>query len=138
MAPTDYEHTVIWRDRFVNFRYPLEGYADHREKVKVAILDTGIDLCMFEDSPFLERIKDKKSFLGDAAEQEQEGACNSRDPAAVDASVHDETPERHGSYIAKLILSYAPWADIYIARIVKDHKTPMDPNSFAKVKRDPS
>ncbi|KAI9901005.1 hypothetical protein N3K66_005267 [Trichothecium roseum] len=132
MAPTDFEHTVIWLDRFLNFRYPLEGYADHREKVKVAILDTGIDLCMFKDSPFLERIKERKSFLSDAEQPKQEGTCNGSDSTSAKASVHDETPERHGSYIAKLILSYAPWADIYVARVVKDHKTSMDPNCFAK------
>jgi subtilisin family serine protease len=76
--------------------------------VKIAVLDTGIDL----DHPFikaamrLKRIKETKSFVDN------------------DETMKDESG--HGTHVTALLLRVAPEAKIYIAKVAKDEEIPSD------------
>ena len=69
------------------------------ERVKIAIIDTRVDL----ENPFIraskKRIRGEKSWVDDGN-------------GIMDSS-------GHGTYIAGLLLKVAPEADIYIARVAK-------------------
>lgn len=69
------------------------------ENVKVAVIDTGF--YVDDDDPFLlaveHRVKDSKCFVG----------------SSNDCTDH----HGHGTQVARLLLNYAPEADIYIAKI---------------------
>lgn len=115
-----------WLQKFEDVCRPLYGY-DGNRPVRIAILDTGIDWSLIKGQALQERVKDKKSFL-----VEDDGKDD--DSAAPDASraAHDEADDRHGTNIAGLVLRLAPWAHVYVARVVKDHKSCITPKSFAK------
>lgn len=84
-----------------------------RDRLKIAILDTGID----EDDPWLDR-----ALSVAKQEREKQGVDSSAEknplkgywPAAGN-SVLDECG--HGTYVAYLLLTYAPDADIYVAKV---------------------
>lgn len=97
-------------------------------RVRIAILDTGIDLShpQFDNSPealgALEqqqscprrhRVKESKSFVG--------GAAGDRDNVG------------HGTHCAALLLELAPNADIYVARVCEERTKKLDPEVVAKV-----
>ncbi|KAI4244602.1 MAG: hypothetical protein L6R42_010413, partial [Xanthoria sp. 1 TBL-2021] len=96
-------------------------------RVRIAILDTGIDLSHphFDNSPealsALEqqqsgprrhRVKESKSFVG--------GAAGDRDNVG------------HGTHCAALLLELAPNADIYVARVCEERTKKLDPDVVAK------
>ncbi|KAL8371633.1 hypothetical protein RB595_001433 [Gaeumannomyces hyphopodioides] len=81
-------------------------------RVKIAILDTGIDMTndLFSAEEARKRIKKREDFLRE-------------DPLRTDA--HDKYG--HGSHCAGLLRRTAPAADIYVARVAKDSDTEIDP-----------
>lgn len=81
--------------------------------VKIAILDTGIDLTHPDMEARIENIKGKYNLLNDKFKH----------------AVHDRNG--HGTFTAGLILDFAPDAELYIARIA-DSK-PSSPQIIAKV-----
>jgi hypothetical protein len=83
--------------------------------VKVAILDTGLDLTHPYILASRDRIKDVKSWL--PSNQATDG---------VDVS-------GHGTHVTALLLDMAPDCDIYIAQIAD--KLPISPDQVAKVSR---
>ncbi|KLU93141.1 hypothetical protein MAPG_12079 [Magnaporthiopsis poae ATCC 64411] len=87
------------------------------KRVKIAILDTGIDMTndIFNNPTARERIKQREDFLRE-------------DPARTDA--HDKCG--HGSHCAGLLRRVAPAAGIYIARVAKDFDTEIDPQVVTK------
>lgn len=86
--------------------------------IKIAILDTGIDLSHSDFDARAESVKDTYNWL------------NARRPRAV----HDR--DGHGTFVAGLLLDYAPDADLYVAKIA-DGK-PSDPRIIAKVWKESS
>ncbi|RYP72543.1 hypothetical protein DL769_004433 [Monosporascus sp. CRB-8-3] len=87
------------------------------KRVKIAILDTGIDMTnsIFDTPEAKERIKRREDFLRE-------------DPLRTDA--HDKCG--HGSHCAGLLRRVAPAADIYVARVAKDFNTDLDAEVVAK------
>lgn len=81
--------------------------------VKIAILDTGIDLNHPDVQACDENIKAKYNCLNKRA----------------NSTVHDL--DGHGTFVASLLLDYAPDAEIYIVKIA-DRK-PSSPHIIAKV-----
>lgn len=81
--------------------------------VKIAILDTGIDLNHPDVQACEENIKAKYNFLIKGA----------------NGTVHDL--DGHGTFVASLLLDYAPDAEIYVVKIA-DRK-PSSPHIIAKV-----
>lgn len=87
------------------------------KRIKIAILDTGID----KNHPDIaarwsERIKGWRSWIRP-------------DDASEDVS-------GHGTHAASLLMTAAPEADLYVARIAKDSKSSMDPRDVAQVDSD--
>lgn len=97
-------------------------------KVRIAIIDTGIDLCNShfdnpaedlgatgdqETGPQRDRVKDCKRFIGAEA-----GDCDS---------------VGHGTHCAALLLQLAPNADIYVARVTEKEEDYLDPKVVASV-----
>lgn len=81
--------------------------------VKVAIIDTGIDLNHPDIQAFADNIKAKHNWLRDSTK----------------ATVNDING--HGTFVAGLAFDYAPDAEIYIAEVA-DRKPP-SPSVIAKV-----
>jgi hypothetical protein len=88
------------------------------KRVKIAILDTGIDLNhrYFQDETTkrkIKRIKAVEDFV---------------DPAG---DAHDICG--HGTHCVGLLRQVAPEADIYVARVTEDWEGKLDPEKVAKV-----
>lgn len=81
--------------------------------MKIAVLDTGIDLNHSDMQAFADNIKAKHNWL-------REGGGT---------TVHDL--DGHGTFVTALLLDYAPDAEIYVAKIA-DRK-PASPRVIAKV-----
>ena len=82
------------------------------EKVKVAVINTGIDMSHFVPKEACGRVKQVKSWVKAEDAGDSHGA---------------------GTHAAALILKVAPAAEIYVARIAVDPSTMIDPNHFAEV-----
>ena len=83
-------------------------------RVKIAILDTGIDRTHGMIGPQWEkRVRGTRSWVKD------EGA--------------DVDNCGHGTHGAALLMRIAPEAHIYVARIAKDRTSPLDHDSVAQV-----
>ncbi|KAI0405374.1 pfs domain-containing protein [Xylaria palmicola] len=80
--------------------------------VKIAILDTGIDLTHPEVEARIENIKERYNWLHDRHRR----------------SVHDRNG--HGTFTASLLLDYAPDAELYIAKIAENK--PSSPRTIAE------
>lgn len=72
-------------------------------RIKVAILDSGIDLGNTDIDAQLDQIKDIRSWVDDKS----------------GLKVHDGDSSGHGTHIAGIILDLAPNVDIYIAKVTK-------------------
>lgn len=77
------------------------------EPVKIAILDTGVDLSDLSIGEYLrqKRIVDYKGFAGDAADVQDNNG--------------------HGTHVAKILIKNAPAADFYIAKVSNNTKVPV-------------
>jgi subtilisin family serine protease len=77
-----------------------------RKPVKIAILDTGVDLSdpSIEEYVRRKRIVDYKGFAGDAADVQDKNG--------------------HGTHVAKILIKNAPVADFYIAKVSNNTKVP--------------
>lgn len=82
-------------------------------RVKVAILDTGLDVGHPSIQANVERIKDVKSWLS------TNSATTGNDPCG------------HGTHVTSLLLDVAPDCDVYIAQI-SDDKSPLSAYHIAK------
>lgn len=84
------------------------------KRVKIAILGTGIDRTHGElRAQWNKRIKWAKSWIN--------GEASGRDSCG------------HGTYGASLLMKVAPEADIYVARVVKENDSSLDPDDVAQV-----
>jgi len=130
----------MWEEQFHNFWRPIGPHADRNDgQAKVAVLDTGVDVSVLTEH--VEKIKGRKCFLVDANTDGSHGGdddTDDDDDDDDDEEVLDLDPNRHGSHIAKLIMTLAPCAHIYVARVKKDHTSPVDPGAVAKVIITPS
>jgi len=90
-----------------------------RPRIRVAVLDTGLDLGHPAIQANAERIKDIKSWLppSESGRRQDSGDVSG-----------------HGTHITGLLLDIAPDCDVYIAQIA-DHQ-PISPDKIAKVKDD--
>ncbi len=90
---------------------------DRGKRVKIAILDTGLDLThrYFQHESAKKRIKKVEDF--------------------VDSGGSGQDSCGHGSHCAGLLRLVAPEADIYVARITKDSEGRLDPEIVGKVRR---
>lgn len=113
-----------WLKKFGNSGRPLRGYSGPRDRAKVAILDTGINLEHIPEE-LRARIKDRETFLGN-----NETVSHERDDDAM-----DEESSQHGSHIARWILRLAPRADLYIAKVVRSNESEVNPVGAAKVRK---
>lgn len=98
-----------WLERFKNIiqtRIRSSGTSVSHSRVKVALLDTGIDLqhSYFEGEYLSGRIKSVRSWV------DGKKAAEDRDGGDVSG---------HGTFIASLLLDLCPAIDIYVARISK-------------------
>jgi hypothetical protein len=81
------------------------------EKIRIAVLDTGIDLTDMMIKPAMSRIIDKRSWVG--------------------------SPESyldnygHGTHVARLLLKMAPAAEIFVAKITDDKN--IDPENMSRI-----
>jgi len=87
-------------------------------RVKIAVLDTGVDLNHPDIRACTDIIKAKLNWLRDGA----------------NTTVPDL--DGHGTFVTSLLLDYAPDADIYIAKIA--NREPANPRIIAKVCVPPS
>jgi len=97
-------------ERSINYQM-----ADQGPRIKVAILDTGLDLQHPELGSFRGQIKDYQSFLPPERQQ----------PPFADT-------HGHGTHVAGLLLRTAPHSDVYIAQIA-DTVGVVPPNEVAEV-----
>lgn len=93
--------------------------------MKVAILDSGIELPSTDMLARGERIKEVRSWVGVSIDDEKDGRLLQPDQLGC----RDEIG--HGTHIAGLLLDVAPEVDLYIAQIA--HKVPVHPSLIAKV-----
>lgn len=91
-------------------------FPDQGSRIKVAILDTGLDMRHLFIQARGERIKDIRSWVNDLDGRQ--------DPSTRDVS-------GHGTHVTDLLLDVAPDCDVYIARIAEH--TPIGPDLIAKV-----
>ncbi|SPQ17716.1 c907a9ff-a809-45c6-bf31-0e9f76e61be6 [Thermothielavioides terrestris] len=86
------------------------------KRVKVGILDTGIDMknVAFKDDAVRRRIKKRVDFLNDGGKEGAEDTCG------------------HGTYCAALINRVAPAADIYVGRVATGFESGLDDEVVAK------
>ncbi|KAM0412751.1 hypothetical protein ACHAPD_007797 [Fusarium lateritium] len=111
------ENADKWYQLYDLFCRPIGGYAGRAAgQVKIAVLDTGIDKSMLA-SGFHENIKDNMSFIV---------ADDTQDSGGLEGN-------HHGTQVVALLLSLAPWAHVYVARIGKDGDESMDPSCISKV-----
>lgn len=115
------------KDWFRTYMNALEDLIDRIDyspnfessKVKVAILDTGVDL---EDS-FIrgakDRIRDCKNWADDREDLDEHH------------QVHDASG--HGTHVAALLLKTAPEADVYIGRIADQNGCMISPEKISEV-----
>jgi subtilisin family serine protease len=75
-----------------------------KRRVKIAVLDTGIDASHEFIKSVRRRIKDRKSFVRD------------------DVSIEDN--DGHGTHVAALLLDVAPDAEVYIAKVATHVEIP--------------
>lgn len=83
--------------------FPRDG------KIRIAILDTGIELCE-DDWAYRSRVREVKSWLsnsGDCAHELYKG---------------DRDLDGHGTHAGGLLLKVAPDAEIFVARVFRDRK----------------
>ena len=85
-------------------------------RIKVAVLDTGLDMTHPTIKANQDRIKDVRSWLP-----------LSRTNVGGDLS-------GHGTHVTALLLDVAPDCDVYIAQIADLH--PISPDQIAKVRED--
>ncbi|CAG8961987.1 hypothetical protein HYFRA_00014032 [Hymenoscyphus fraxineus] len=95
-----------------------------RTRIKIAILDTGIDYdhTFFSDEDKMPRLVARESFLD----------CS--DPKSVkDVPRNTKDTHGHGSHIAGIILQVAPDTDLYIGRVVRgEEPTQHDAQQISK------
>ncbi|RFU35462.1 hypothetical protein B7463_g889, partial [Scytalidium lignicola] len=104
-----------WKSRYQKvYEKFIPAQMDHTRisSVKIAILDTGIDLTHPDIEARLENIKGKYNWLNEKFKK----------------AVHDRNG--HGTFTADLLLDYAPDAQLYIAKIA-EHK-PSSPSIIAE------
>jgi hypothetical protein len=95
---------------------PEPKFPDKGSRIKVAVLDTGLDVGHPDIEARAERIKDVRSWVN--------GLDGKQDRKAGDSC-------GHGTHVASLLLGVAPDCDIYIARIAEFD--PTSPDQIAKV-----
>ncbi len=98
---------------YEEFITPCLGGAPSVPPVKIAVLDTGIDLNHPDMQAYADNIKKKHNWLRQGSK----------------TMVHDV--DGHGTFVTSLLLDYAPDAEIYVAKIA-DRK-PASPHVIAKV-----
>lgn len=91
------------------------GRKSSHPNVKIALLDSGIDGTHKAFQTRRTRIKGFKSWV---AEPVDEFTIEGLSRHTLDKSCRDGTG--HGTHKAALILRVAPWADLYIGRVVED------------------
>ncbi|KAI0553245.1 pfs domain-containing protein [Xylaria curta] len=104
-----------WKSKYnqvYNKYIPTQLERCHSVPVKVALLDTGLDLTHPDVEARIENIKGKYNWLQERFKH----------------SVHDRNG--HGTFTAGLVLDYAPDAELYIAKIAENN--PSSPKTIAK------
>jgi subtilisin family serine protease len=105
-----------WKSRYREvYEKFIPAQIDHVSifPVKIAILDTGIDLTHPDMEARIENIKGKYNWLNEK----------------LKGAVHDRNG--HGTFTAGLLLDYAPDAQLYIAKIAENK--PSSPRIIAEV-----
>lgn len=92
------------------------------DKIRIAILDTGIDL----GHPYFDEKYRKGSTK---SRREIVDECKSFLPGKNG----DEDAHGHGTHAASLLLRLAPNAKVYVARVIDDDGEIGDPDAVAKV-----
>jgi hypothetical protein len=99
-----------WLERFERTCHTLVGNCSEindQEKVKIAILDTGMDLQHRALSGQYGRCQPIREFVDFHTDREP------RDTAPVDT-------DGHGTHVTAILLRVAPMAKIYVARVAED------------------
>lgn len=118
-----FETKPRWLDRFRETQSLVaQGRKPNNSRVKIAILDTGVDLGhpYFHDTPKdhpqihpKDRVRECKSFV--------HGASGDHDNVG------------HGTHCTALLLELAPNADVYVARVSEGGASNLDPEVVARV-----
>ena len=115
--------TESWLKQFKRTQSLLaQGRKPNGRKVKIAILDTGIDLGHADfdklDPDHLEYGSPRKRVIKCKSFANNEG---------------DRDVSGHGTHSAALLLKLAPKANLYVARVVEDQSNRVNPEAVAKV-----
>jgi len=104
-----------WLQEVETRSHPLvyERMLKGEDKIRIALLDTGIDLQhgYFQNQLRKRRVKECKSFVASPR--------------------GDRDANGHGTHAAALIMRVAPSADIYVARVIEDDGTVDNPKKIA-------
>jgi hypothetical protein len=102
LAPArGHKDAEAWLDRVCSLQRELAFHASLENRVKIAILDTGYDPEAFTRFR-RNRLKGWKDYIEDVTEPQDD--------------------DGHGTHIASLIMTIAPTADIYVARVARGGK----------------
>lgn len=111
------QQTDGWINRFKTLVSKVKPYTIDKDRIKVAILDSGIDMENTDIDAQSDRIKSIRSWV--------DGKIGVEAKRGGDLS-------GHGTHIAGIILDLAPDVDLYIARVTKTSKLD-DTEQIAKV-----
>lgn len=96
---------------------PTQGLSSNR--VKIAVLDTGID----EEHPYIfardERVVERYNWLAETRRRNVTDVTDVRDNNG------------HGTFVTGLLLDHAPGADLYVAKI-SENGTPAPPRLISE------
>ncbi|KAI4118322.1 MAG: hypothetical protein LQ341_007626, partial [Variospora aurantia] len=117
-----------WFDRFQQTQSLVaQGRKAKGRRVKIAILDTGIDLSHphFGSSPEASGVEDQHQYGPRRCRVKE---CKS----FVDEGAADRDNVGHGTHCAALLLELSPYADIYVARVSEEKTNRLSPDTVAK------
>ncbi len=83
-------------------------------RVRIAILDTGVDMSHETLQRAKDQVKQTKSWVGDIGDEDSWGI---------------------GTHAAALVLRIAPESELYVGRIARDLSSSVDPGNIAQVGR---
>ncbi|KAI0103355.1 hypothetical protein GGR51DRAFT_524641 [Nemania sp. FL0031] len=121
LIPQHIDRAEAFFSRFRDFRerhiIPKINDRSRRPRIKIAILDTGVDLGHEDIRGLVDEIKDSRKSQGVYGKDQNP-------IKSIKSFIGDDGTDRlgHGTHVAGLVLQTAPDADVYIAKVSNDKK----------------